>query len=102
MATKKTTIVKGETSSGIKYQIDTRVKDDTRFLYYLTKLQGKNTDELEKGQALMSILTLFFGSDEGLELFFNEVATKHNGIADIHSLMDELDDIFDALNVKNS
>jgi hypothetical protein len=56
---------------------------------------------MERGQALMSLMELMFGSGEGLETFFNEVAAKHNGIADKESLMAELSDIFEALEVKN-
>lgn len=99
---KKSTIIKGATQTGIKYQIDTRIKDDARLLLYMTRIQANDTTELEKGNALMSILKLFFGTDEGIEAFFSEVAAKHDGVADISSLMDELNDIFDAMNVKNS
>lgn len=99
---KKSTIIKGETQTGIKYQIDTRIKDDARFLLYLTRIQANESTELEKGNALMSILKLFFGTDEGIEAFFSEVAAKHDGVADVTSLLNELNDIFDAMSAKNS
>lgn len=102
MSTKNTNIVKGSTKSGIKYQIDVRVKDDARLLLYLSRVQSKTNEEMDKVQALMSILELLFGSGEGLEAFFNEVAVKHDGVADVGSLTDELLDIFEVLGIKNS
>jgi hypothetical protein len=102
MSTKNTNILTGTTSTGIKFQIDTRVKDDARLLLYLTRMQSKTLDDLAKGQAMMSILELLFGSGEGLEMFFNEVAAKHDGIADKESLIGELMDIFEVLDIKNS
>ena len=32
-------MVKGKTKSGIKFQLDERIKDDARFLYYMAKSQ---------------------------------------------------------------
>jgi hypothetical protein len=83
MSTKNTNILTGTTSTGIKFQIDTRVKDDARLLLYLTRMQSKTLDDLAKGQAMMSILELLFGSGEGLEMFFNEVAAKHESAMSI-------------------
>lgn len=102
MATRNDNIIKGKTQSGIKFAIDKRITDDSRLLLYLTRLENKSKTDMERGQALMSLLELMFGSGEGLEIFFNEVAVKHNGIADKDSLMAELTDIVEALNLKNS
>lgn len=102
MAARNNNIIKGKTQSGIKFALDKRIQDDTRLLYYLTKMEDKNKTDLERGQALMSLMELMFGAGDGLEAFFNEVAAKHNGIADKDSLMAEMSDIFEALQLKNS
>lgn len=101
MAAKNDNIIKGKTQTGIKFALDKRIKDDSRLLLYLTRMENKSKSDMERGQALMSLMELMFGSGEGLETFFNEVAAKHNGIADKESLMTELSDIFEALEVKN-
>lgn len=99
MSKKATTIVKGQTSSGLKFTIDSRVKDDVRLLYYLTKAKKDDAPSMEKAEAVMSMLGIIFGDQ--LEIFINEVAIRHNGVADANSLMNELTEIFDAINLKN-
>lgn len=103
MAKKSTNenIVKGKTSSGIQFTLDKRIKDDTRVLFWLSRIQNENLEVMERNQALFSLLELIFGSGDGLNTFLNEVAAKHDGIADITSLMNELNDMFEALAIKN-
>ena len=96
-------MVKGTTKSGIKFQIDERIKEDARFLYYLSKAQNKNSDDaMEKSDALMGMLKLIFGSDEGVILFMNEVAAHNDGVCEMATMMSELNEIFEAMNAKNS
>ena len=99
---KNENIVKGKTRSGISFFIDKRIKQDARFLLYLSRLQKKDADVSVQSQALIDILELFFGSEDNLQTFMNEVAAKHDGVADVKSLVDELSDILAALEVKNS
>ena len=103
MAKKSTNenIVKGETSTGIKFTLDKRIKDDARLMFWLSKVQNDELEIMKRNQALFSLLELIFGSGEGLNAFLNEVAAKHNGVADVGSLMDELNDMFEALAIKN-
>ena len=103
MAKKSTNenIVKGKTSSGIQFTLDKRIKDDTRVLFWLSRIQNENLEVMERNQALFSLLELIFGSGDGLNTFLNEVAAKHDGIADITSLMNELNDMIEALAIKN-
>jgi hypothetical protein len=95
----KTTIIKGKTSSGLSFAIDSRIKDDVRLLYYLTKAKNKDVPSIEQAEAVMSMLGLIFG--DNLEVFINEVANRHNGVADVTSLVSEISEIFDAINLKN-
>jgi hypothetical protein len=99
---KNENIVTGKTKSGIKFSIDRRVKDDVRLLYWLSKVQDENTDATTRNDALFALLELIFGSDGGLYTFMNEVASKHDGVADGESLIAELSDMFEVLQVKNS
>lgn len=95
-------IVQGKTSSGIQFTLDKRIKDDARLLFWLSRIQNDELSVMERNKALFSLLELIFGSGEGLNVFLNEVAAKHDGIADITSLMNELNDMFEALAIKNS
>lgn len=95
-------IVSGETKSGIKFKLDTRIKDDSRLLLYLTQAQKKGINPLKQSEALFSLLELVFGSEDGLTIFMNEVAAKHDGVADANSLIEELKDMFEVLDLKNS
>lgn len=95
-------MVEGKTKSGIQFTIDERIKDDARFLYYLAKAQDDNTDFNEKSKAVMGILKLIFGTDEGVINFMNAVASVNDGICNVKTMLDELTEMFDALNVKNS
>ena len=103
MAKKSTNenIVTGKTSTGIKFSLDKRIKDDARLLFWLSKIQNDDLEVMERNKALFSLLELIFGSGEGLNTFLNEVAAKHNGVADITSLMNEMNEMFEALAIKN-
>lgn len=95
-------MVKGKTKSGIKFQLDERIKDDARFLYYLTKAQDEESDMGEKSKAIMGILNLIFGKDEGVINFMNAVASVNGGICNVEVMLSELTEMFDAINAKNS
>ena len=94
-------MVKGKTKSGIKFQIDERIKDDARFLYYLAKAQDKETDLSEQSNAVVGVLKLVFGTDEGVIQFMNAVAAVNNGVCEVKTMLDELTEMFDAINAKN-
>lgn len=96
----KPKIIKGTTSSGLKFQINSEIREDTRTLLYLTKMQKKTHDPLEQSAALFELLTLVFGQD--VEIFMNEVAYRHGGVASTEALIAELKEIFDAAKLKNS
>jgi len=96
-------MIKGKTKSGIKFQMDERIKDDARFLYYLAKAQDKSSDDLmEKSNAVMGLLKLIFGSDEGVIQFMNAVASVNDGVCNMSKMMSELTEMFEIMNVKNS
>lgn len=95
-------MVKGKTKSGIKFQLDERIKDDARFLYYLAKAQDEESDMGEKSKAITGILKLIFGNDEGVINFMNAVASVNDGICNVEVMLSELTEMFDALNAKNS
>lgn len=92
-------IVKGKTKSGIEFNINPSIKDDARLLFYMTKLHSEDAEE--QNNALFSILELVFGGEAGLLSFMNAVASAHDGICSSNYLMDELKEMFDALNLKN-
>jgi hypothetical protein len=95
-------MVKGKTKSGIKFQLDERIKDDARFLFYIAKMQNKDVSIEDSSAATMGVLKLIFGSDEGVLQFMDAVASANNGVCDISIMMTELNEMFEALNAKNS
>lgn len=94
-------MVKGTTKSGIKFQIDDRIKDDARFLYYMTKVQDSDAGPEEQGKAVIGVLKLVFGTEEGVINFMNAVANVHDGVCGAKEMMSEWTEMMEALNVKN-
>lgn len=95
-------MVKGKTKSGIKFTLDERIRDDARFLYYLTKAQDESIELEEKSRAIMGILKLIFGTDEGVITFMDAVAATNDGVCDVKTMLGELTEMFEALDAKNS
>lgn len=95
-------MIKGTTKSGIKYQMDERIKDDARFLYYLAKAQDENADAGNQSKAIMGILKLIFGNDEGVINFMDAVASVNGGVCNVKAMLGEITEMFDELNAKNS
>lgn len=94
-------IIQGQTRSGLKFSINSAVKDDTRILYLLTRMQKQSLSMEIKNQALFDLLEVVFGSGDEFFTFQNEVAYRHGGVADAQSLMEEITDIFEAVKLKN-
>lgn len=102
-------IIEGKTRSGIQFKVDRRIKEDARTLFYIRKLRKYKTEtdkDTEKAEAAIdavySLLEVIFGTEEGLMLFMNEVAARHDGVAATAVLVDELNDIMEACDLKNS
>jgi hypothetical protein len=104
MASKSTdkNIVKGKTSSGIPYSLDKRVKEDARFLLYLSMMQDENASVAEKSQAITDMFMLIFGSRQGVIEFMNAVASVNGGVCNTEQMIAELTEMFEALSAKNS
>lgn len=95
-------MIKGETKSGISFTLNEHVKDDTRFLYYITRIKSEQVSKEEKGEDVFNLLKVIFGSDEGMINFMNAVAATHDGVCDSENLLSELNEMMEALDVKNS
>lgn len=98
---KKDYIISGKTSCGIHFSIDSRVKQDSRFLHYLVKMRDKS-DRIAQASAMFSLLDMLFGGDEGVMVFENEIAKRNEGICTEKELVAQLQEIFEAMNLKNS
>ncbi|MBR4406078.1 MAG: hypothetical protein IKT30_06860 [Bacteroidaceae bacterium] len=95
-------MIKGKTTSGIKFNLDERIKDDSRLLYLLIQIQSDKVTIERKGALVFDMLNLVFGSDENVMAFMEEVASKHDGFCTNDTLLAELNEIFEALGAKNS
>ena len=94
-------MVKGKTKSGIKFEINEAIKEDTRLVYLCVQMQREDVPAEKKAQYIFDLLSLIFGED-GVMPFMDEVAAKHKGICSTETMMAELTEIFEALNAKNS
>lgn len=95
-------MVKGKTKSGIEFTLNEKIKDDARFLYYITRLKNDSIEDESKIDDVYNMLKLIFGSDEGMIGFMNAVAAVHDGVCDKDVLISELNEMFEAINAKNS
>lgn len=95
-------MIKGKTKSGIKFALNEKIKEDARFLFYLTKIQKKGLTNEEAVESVMGMLRLIFGEDENVLAFMDEVAKKHGGVCEGTSMIAEMSDMFEALDIKNS
>lgn len=95
-------LIKGKTKSGIEFTINPAIKDDSRLLYLLTKLQDETLQPMEQSKYMFSMLELIFGGGDGLANFMNAVAAAHDGVADTKNLMAEMNEMFEVLSLKNS
>lgn len=100
MAKKNENIISLETRSGIKVTIDKRVKDDVRLLFILADIQDTDKDATSQIATFKELMDLLFG--DGSKAFLREISAHHDGVVDTKALMEELTDIFEALNLKNS
>lgn len=96
----KPKLIKGTTSSGLKYQINPDIKKDMRTLMFMTRMGKEDAGTLARSEAFFDLLGLIFGDQLGA--FMNEVAYRHNGVADADSLYAELGEILHAADLKNS
>ena len=94
-------MVKGKTKSGIAFEVDERIKDDTRLMHLIVKMKNAS-DSIEAGVAMNQLLALIFGSDENTYTFMNEVAGKYDGVCSPDNMFAELTEILDSINAKKS
>lgn len=94
-------MVKGKTKSGIQFEIDERIKDDTRLYQYVTELQNED-DPKGQSKALFDLLGMMFGGRQGVIDFQNTVAAVHEGVCTSELLMQELTEIIKKVNLKKS
>lgn len=94
-------MVCGETKSGIKFSVDEKVKDDLRLTYMISEIQKNADDALKSMQSMGSLLGLLFQSEDNVLVFMNEVAIRHDGVCSAQAMIDELNEIFDAIKAKN-
>lgn len=95
-------MVKGKTKSGIKFEMDERIKDDARILYYLTALQKPDVEPMEASKGIFDLLGLIFGSQENVLSFMNAVAQSNDGVCDTKTMLAELTSMFEVIGAKKS
>lgn len=93
-------MIKGTTSSGLKFMINPMVKDDLRVLMFINEMNKEGAGAIEKTEAFFDFLGLIF--NDQVPAFMNEVAHLHGGVADTKSVYAELKEILNAAGLKKS
>lgn len=96
-------MINGKTKSGIKFTINEKIGDDMRVALLIAeakKAAKEDKDAMEQMEPVVKLLELIFG--DGMMNFMDAVASTHDGICDAKSMVSELMEIFEAVNLKNS
>ena len=95
-------MIKGQTKSGIEFTLNEEIKNDVRFVRYYRKIKDENVNKEEKADYVFLFLEVIFGSERGVNNFMNTVASVHDGVCTPEALWDELNEMLEVLDVKNS
>lgn len=93
-------MIKGKTKSGIKFEIDERIKEDARFLRYATQMQSN--DPQKALNAMYAMFDLVFGGEEGTNAFMDSIASNNDGICSQEMLVEEFKEIIESTDLKKS
>ena len=93
-------IVKGKTKSGYNYQVDSRIKDDRRFVKLIVAMQSG--EAMEQLKALDQLEMLILGSEENIKKLEEIIESKNDGFCPTDVYFAEIQEIIEALNAKNS
>lgn len=91
-------MIKGKTSSGFKFAIDERVKTDWRLIDAIASIDSGDITKQIAGMNSLADLILGERKDEFLE----HIAKKNDGYAPIDIVSNELKEILQAEELKNS
>lgn len=93
----------GKTKTGFKYEIDDRVLNDWRFVNALARAQGgvDNDDKMDQLRGSLEMVNLMFGK-EGEAKLMEHIAKTNDGYVPTEAVMNEIKDIFESKQVKNS
>lgn len=67
----------------------------------MTRAQNEE-DPSKRNKHMMDLLALIFGSDDNVMDFMNAVAGAHKGVCSPENLINELKQMLEAINAKNS
>lgn len=84
---------------GFEIEVNEAIVNDYRFMKCLVKAM-KNEDDIESANSLIDIISLLLGKNE--DAFIEHVATAHNGVADVQTMMTEVFKIIDSIKVTDS
>ena len=95
-------MVEGITKSGIKFSIDENIKDYINLMLLLAEVQDVKSSAQDKLVATKDLLWLIFGNSRDAVYGFTNEVYKIHGNRSADTIVAELNDMFDALNAKNS
>lgn len=96
-------MIEGKTKSGISFTINEKVSEDMRVALLIAqakKAANEEKDAVDQMEPVIKLLELIFG--ESMMQFMDAVASTHNGVCDAKSMILELNEIFEAVKLKNS
>lgn len=92
-------MIKGETKTGFKYEIDKRSFSDWRVVKLIVKIQN-NTDSMETIDAMESLGRIVLG-DKNFDKLLKHIEKNNDGFCGIDKVSEELTEIFTTNELKN-
>lgn len=89
-------MIKGETKSGFKFEIDKRAFSDWRVVKLISKI-SKNTDAMETMDAIEELGRIIL-TDKGFDKLLKHVEKNNDGFCCVEKVGDEISDIFTSSN----
>ena len=92
-------IVKGETSSGFKYKVNSGITYDAKFVKAMVKIKKNDADPYERAAGAYEMIDAVFSNDDKqIEKLYKHLAKKSDtGRTDIYTLIAEVNEIVAAI-----
>jgi hypothetical protein len=92
-------IVKGKTSSGFKYEVNSGITFDAKFVRAMVKIKKAEADPYERAAGAYEMIDAVFSNDDKqIEKLYKHLAKRSDtGRTDIYTLISEVNEIVAAI-----
>ena len=97
-------VVKGVTSSGYKFKVNSGIAFDARFIKASVKMKKEDVDPYERAEAVYDMIdAVFCDDDKQIKKLMKHLADKsESGRTDVRTLMSEVNEIVEAIQKADS